>query len=109
VSDDNWRDAWVAALSELESDVARVEAVLADDHRARDLPIADPWTPPEGLGPLPLDLRPQADAILARQIAAAQAISTALGANRRQAAAAARIEDGRRSAPLRPVYVDHAL
>jgi len=103
-----WRDAWAAALDELESDVERVESLLAEDHRLRDHPVSDPWAPPQGLGPLPLDLRPRADAILARQIAAADAVARTLATNRRQAAVAARIETGGQAAP-RPAYVDCAM
>nr|WP_205864454.1 hypothetical protein [Planosporangium mesophilum] len=94
-------------MDALEADVDRVEALIADDHRVRDLPPADPWSPPEGLGPLPLDLRPRADAILSRQIAATQALAIALVANRRQAEAASRIEAG--DAPRRPAYLDCAV
>jgi hypothetical protein len=103
-----WREAWAAALDELEADVVQVEALLAEDHRQRDNPLTDPWSPPEGLGPLPLDLRPRADAILARQIAATSAVALTLATNRRQAAVASRIETGNQSAP-RPAYVDCAM
>ena len=103
-----WHAEWAAALDELEADVVSVEAMLTDDHLMRDNPVTDPWSPPQGLGPLPLDLRPRADAILARQIAAAGAVSTALASNRRQAAVAARIETGGQPAP-RPAYVDCAM
>jgi len=103
----DWHRAWMAALDEMEADVAQVEALLADDHRARDLPVADPWAPPEGLGPLPLDLRPRADAILNRQIAATQAVAAALVTGRRQAEMLSRVESG--STPRRPAYVDCAM
>jgi hypothetical protein len=103
-----WRLAWAAALDDLEADVTEVEQLLVDDHRVRDLPLANAWTPPDGLGPLPLDLRPRADAVLARQLATAGALALALGTNRRQAAVAARIETGGRGAS-RPAYVDYAL
>jgi hypothetical protein len=103
-----WHRAWELALDELEADVAQVEAMIIDDHRARERPVADPWSPPAGIGALPVDLRPRADAILARQLAAAQAVSIALTANRRQAEAAARIEAGSKSEPLRPAYIDCA-
>ena len=102
-----WHRAWVAALDELEADVTQVEALLADDHRTRDVPMADPWAPPEGLGPLPLDLRPRADAILNRQIAATQAIAVGLVTGRRQAEMLSRVESG--STPRRPAYVDCAM
>ncbi len=104
----DWNSAWIAALDDLEADVTEVEELLADDHRVRDYPVSDPWKPPAGLGPLPLDLRPRADAILARQLAAARSITVALAANRRQAALAARVEAGYHGA-ARPAYVDCAM
>ena len=82
--------------------------MLVEDHRIRDHATVDPWTPPEGLGPLPLDLKPRANAILSRQIAATQAIGAALVANRRQAAVVTRIENRDPGAP-RPAYVDYQM
>jgi hypothetical protein len=104
----DWNSAWTAALDTLEADVQEVEEMLAADHRQRDNPISNAWKPPVGLGPLPLDLKPRADAILNRQLAAAQAVSLALATTRRQAAVAARIETGTQAAP-RPAYVDCAM
>jgi hypothetical protein len=103
-----WHRAWELALDELEADVAQVEAMIMDDHRAREMPPAEPWSPPTGMGALPVDLRPRADQILTRQLAAAQAVSIALTANRKQAEAAARIEAGSKAEPLRPAYIDCA-
>ena len=103
----DWRSTWAAALDELELDVTAAEALLAEEHRGRDLPAADPWTPPEGLGPLPLDLRPRADAILTRQLAAAVAMAAGIGATRRQAALAGRLDSGRDND--RPAYLDCAM
>jgi hypothetical protein len=108
VGDENWRSAWLAALDELDADVTSVETMLLDEHRLRDLPHADPWSPPSGMGPLPLDLRPRADAILARQASAAQKLLMAIASNRRQAAFAAKVEVGDfGKAP--PSYVDRAM
>jgi hypothetical protein len=103
----DWHHAWTAALDELEADVDQVEALLADDHRVRDLSPVDPWSPPEGLGQLPLDLRSRADAILGRQIAAARALALATVANRRQIEMTGRIEAG--DEPRRPSYLDRAI
>jgi hypothetical protein len=103
----DWRSAWTAVLDELELDVTATDALLADTQRVRDLPISDPWSPPAGMGPLPLDLRPRADAILARQLAVAAAVTRALGTTRRQAAIATRLDTGQ-EAP-RPSYVDQSL
>jgi hypothetical protein len=108
VTVDEWRAAWAAALDELESDVEQAEALLADDHMQREHPPVNPWRPPQGLGPLPLDLRPRADAILNRQLTAARDIALALGANRRHAAFAAKVEGGSDGGP-RPSYVDCAM
>lgn len=105
---DEWRAAWIAALDECEADVAEVEAMLVESHRLQKLPTRTPWQPPVNLPQLPLDLRPRADAILQRQLAAAQALSTAMTANRRQAAVVSRIENGN-AGKNPPAYVDQAL
>lgn len=104
---ESWRTAWVAALDALDADVARVEALIADSQRIRDVPLTDPWSPPPGLGPLPLDLKPRADAILTRQLNAARELAVAIAANRKQAAFAAKVEQGYGKAP--PTYVDRAM
>lgn len=108
MTEQQWRAAWISALDGLEADVEAVEAALADDHRRRELPAATPWSPPAGIGPLPLDLRPRADGILARQLAAGHALAAAIATNRRQAAFAARVQTGS-AANTTPSYVDCAL
>ena len=100
-----WRQEWVAALDALEADVESIERLIEDEHRAQELPAADPWSPPAGLGALPLELKPRADHILARQIAAAQAVSAAITGNRRQTAFAAKIEVGTAGKAI-PNYLD---
>jgi hypothetical protein len=102
-----WRQAWMSALDLLELDVATAEALLTDDQRLRDRPLTDPWHPPTGLGPLPLDLRPRADAILGRQLAVSEELARTLTTNRRQAALLGRMEGG--TAASRPAYVDCAM
>ena len=103
-----WRTAWTTALDELEADVEAVEAVLIDEHRHRELPPASIWAPPTGLGQLPGELRPRAERVLSRQLAAAQALAIAMTANRRQAAVAAKIETGDPGKAV-PSYVDCAM
>jgi len=104
----DWRQEWIAALDELEADVEAVEDMIRDEHRRRDLPMATPWAPPAGIGPLPLELRPRADAILTRQLEAAQELSLAITANRRQSAFAARVEVGTPGKAV-PSYLDCAM
>lgn len=104
----DWRSAWTEALDALEADVDAVEQMIKDEHRRRDLPTAVAWEPPTGLAPLPPELRPRADLILARQLKAAQELSLAVTANRRQTAFAARVEVGTHGKAI-PSYVDCAM
>ncbi|WP_067508834.1 hypothetical protein [Actinoplanes sp. TFC3] len=104
---DTWRDAWTAALDELEMDVAEVETMLTDARRLAETPPSNMWQPPTDLGALPLELKPRADEILTRQLAAAQEIARRLTATRAQQAMTARIETG--EASKRPVYLDCAM
>jgi len=102
-----WRGAWTAALDELELDVGEIEAMLADERRHAETPPADLWRPPTELGALPLELKPRADEILARQLRVAEEIARRLTANRQQIAVTSRIETG--EAVKRPLYVDCAM
>ena len=104
---EDWRDAWTAALDDLELDVAEVETMLADEHRHAETPPADLWRPPTELGALPLELKPRADEILTRQLRVAEEIARRLTANRQQMAMTSRIETG--EAVKRPLYVDRAM
>jgi hypothetical protein len=103
----SWRGAWTAALDELEMDVEATETMLSDGHRMAQTPRANPWQAPQDLGALPLELKPRADAILTRQLAAAGEIARRLTATRQQQAMTARIETG--EAVKRPVYLDWAM
>ena len=103
----SWQGAWAAALDRLESDVASAEALLVEEHLLRELPLTNPWRPPAGLGPLPVDLRPRADQVLARQLAVAERLAAVMTGTARQAAVITRIDNGH-EAP-RPNYVDCAM
>ena len=103
----DWHNAWTAALNELELDVAATEAMLADARRITEAAPSDLWQPPTDLGALPLELKPRADEILTRQIAAAQEIARRLTATRAQQAMTSRIETG--EAVKRPAYLDCAM
>jgi len=103
----DWRDAWTAALDELELDVVATEAMLADARRLAETPPADLWKPPTELGALPLELLPRADEILTRQLAVAQEVARRLTATRAQITMGAKIETG--EAVKRPVYLDCAM
>ncbi len=103
----DWGVEWAAALDALEMDVVEVETMLADERRLAETPPSNLWRPPTELGALPLELRPRADEILTRQLAAAEEIARRLTANRQQMAMTSRIETG--EAVKRPVYLDCAM
>lgn len=103
----DWRQAWTAALDELEMDVAETEAMLTDGRRMSETPLSNLWQPPQDLGALPLELRPRADEILTRQLAAAEEIARRLTSTRKQQVVTARIETGERV--KRPIYLDCAM
>jgi hypothetical protein len=103
----DWRDAWTAALDELDLEVGATETMLADARRMAETPPSDLWQPPTDLGALPLELKPRADEILTRQLAAAQEIARRLTSTRAQQVMTNRIETG--EAAKRPVYVDRAM
>jgi hypothetical protein len=103
-----WRQAWVSALDALEADVESVERMIQEEHRQQELPAATTWAPPSELGPLPVDLKARADAILARQLAAARASALAMTTNRRQQAFADRVEVGKAGKSV-PSYLDRAV
>ncbi|GAA2976599.1 hypothetical protein [Actinokineospora diospyrosa] len=103
-----WNLAWATALDRLESDVASAEALLTEEHMLRELPKFDPWTPPAGLGPLPLDMRPRADAVLRRQLEVATKLAAAMSGAAMHSLVVGKMVEDRRD-PARPSYVDVAM
>ncbi|MFD1505472.1 hypothetical protein ACFSBG_07280 [Georgenia yuyongxinii] len=93
---------WVAALTELEVDVAEAERSLTGDHMPER---RDPWQPPQELGPMPASLRTRAQALLERQTEVARQVAEAAAMSRKQARA---VQAMRANGPARPVYVDMA-
>ncbi|PZM97414.1 MAG: hypothetical protein DIU79_02620 [Actinobacteria bacterium] len=101
------RAAWVAVLDALERDVAAVEAMLSAPHDIDERERVEPWQPPAGLGPLPSDLVPRAERLLARQTAVTRQLTRHMAANRQQSALVARLETG--AVRGGPEYVDRTL
>ncbi|GAB2677827.1 hypothetical protein [Thalassiella azotivora] len=106
-----WHEAWSRALHGMELDVVQAEALLTAVHAGADLPSPDEvsrrrWSPPTGLGPLPIALQDRAAALLARQQEVGRRLAEAAHTNRQhQRAAVAH----REAPPAVPVYVDVAL
>lgn len=97
----DWDLAWLTALDELELAADEAERLLASAH----LPTVEVarWTPPAGLGTLPLALRDRAQALLTRQLDLARRTAAAAAMSRREAAVVQQITA---KAPALPVYLD---
>jgi hypothetical protein len=99
-----FHDAWERALGELEVDVARAEAILAQAHLPGTAVVAvERWRPPTGLGPLPASLERRARALLDRPLELARRTGEEIVRGRRQASALRAMRTG---AAAVPVYVD---
>ena len=103
---DRTHAAWLAALDELEAVAGRDPQLTADGTgvSGAGLGALGTWTPPAGLGPLPVELVDRASAVagvqrgaLARLDAARKAVLAHLGAVRS-------VESSHE--PERPVYLD---
>jgi hypothetical protein len=68
---------WEAVLTDLETRVDLAEQAL-DEGAEFQSSLLQPWTPPEGLGPLPAHLRERAITIIAMQAEVEQRINTAM-------------------------------
>lgn len=102
--DADFHQSWVAALAELELDVARAESLLRAN--TVELPELLPWVPPTGIGTLPLPLLDRARRLHQRQLEVAERLVAAIEGNRRQVAVTEAIDATRPASP--PVFVDHA-
>ena len=105
----DWHEAWTAALTALELDVLQAEQLLAVGHGATAaedvLSFTPEWTPPVLPGPLPVDLRSRAQAILTRQLQVAEELARAMGSNRRELEVARKMNSGTAERTT-PVFVD---
>lgn len=101
----DWDLAWLSALDELELAADEAERLLASTHLPPTAEVAQMarWTPPRGIGALPLALKDRAEALLARQVDLARRTAAAAAMSRREAAVVQRITA---KAPALPVYLD---
>ena len=103
-----WDEAWAKALAEMELEADAVEQMLRHrDMLAESGPERAVFTPPAGLGPLPLGLTDRAQALVQRQLDLSRELSIAISGNRQQARLVARLQrEGPNGAPP-PVYLDN--
>ncbi|WP_432830367.1 hypothetical protein [Dactylosporangium sp. CA-092794] len=105
---DPWEAAWSAALDALELEADAVERML----RHRDMLLAaEPdravFTPPAGLGPLPLALTERARRLMQRQLDLSRELSIAIAGNRQQSRLVARLQREGGTGHTPPVFVDN--
>ena len=106
VPQDGWDAAWCAALDAMELEIDAVERML----RHRDLLEAAPpdgaeFTPPAGLGPLPIGLTERARRLVQRQLELSRELSVAMAGNRQQARLVSRLH--RAGGHIPPVFLDN--
>ena len=100
----DFHEAWVAALDVIELDVKRSEELLRSSDG--EIPELAPWTPPIGIGALPLSLIDRVRALHERQLAVSAVLITTIAGNRKQSAFADAMDSTRPES--RPVFVDRA-
>lgn len=92
VVDATWEAAWSDALTALELDVARAEALLIEGAPPPVAQERPTWVSPALAGPMPLSLRARAEAIAARQLRVAEDLTRAIAGARQELRLAERIQ-----------------
>lgn len=69
---------WESVLTDLEARIELAEQAL-DAGSELEASLLQPWTPPQGLGPLPMKLRQRAIGVIAQQADVERRIETAKG------------------------------
>ncbi|GAB3216268.1 hypothetical protein GCM10027586_07730 [Kineococcus gypseus] len=111
VPGDRWRDAWSAALADVEVDVEAAEDLLTRLHDGEEeLPeeLLDPrdWVAPSLQGPLPMEFSDRARRLLQRHLEVSERLAEALIQVRAQRRALGRMDE---RAERPPVFFDKAL
>lgn len=98
---------WLDELDRLEAELEAVRALLSSREQGSGAEAVDTasWTPTAGLGPLPRDLVPRAEALLTSQRQVQLDLSLAMAATSRQRDFAARVTDAT-AVPAAPAYLD---
>jgi hypothetical protein len=101
-----WDAAWSAALDAMELEVDEVEQLLRHRDVLENAPVEPvTFTPPEGLGPLPIALADRARRLVQRQLDLSRELTIAIAGNRQQARLVNRLH--REAVETVPVYLDN--
>ncbi|ABS03115.1 hypothetical protein [Kineococcus radiotolerans] len=107
---DRWRDAWGAALADVEVDVTTAEELLARLHAGgEDVPeellTPQDWIAPSLQGAIPMEFSDRARRLLQRHLEVSERLAEALVQVRAQRRALGKMERAER----RPVFFDKPL
>ncbi|MFI5911214.1 hypothetical protein [Dactylosporangium sp. NPDC051541] len=80
----DWSAAWDAALAAMELEADAVEQMLRHRDRLEQAPERAVFTPPTGIGPLPMELTDRARLLMQRQLDLSRELSIAIASNRQQ-------------------------
>lgn len=102
-----WHAAWVAALHTMELEADEVEQLLHHRDPLDTAPLTPvSFTPPDGLGPLPLALADRARRLVQRQLDLARELTIAMAGNRQQVRLVGRLSEAPDTVP---VFVDNRI
>jgi hypothetical protein len=94
--------AWERELDRLEADVTAAERLLDE----REVGEIEPWTPPEGLGPLPAELAERVFNLLDRMMPLHSELPAAQEQIRRQLGATRRVAEATTQVRRTSLYID---
>ena len=102
-----WTAAWTAALEAMELEADDVERMLRHRDMLQHTADGTLFAPPDGIGPLPMELTERARALMQRQLDLSRELSIAIAGNRQQARLVSRLQREGPIGQMPPVYLDN--
>ncbi|MGI5236673.1 hypothetical protein [Dactylosporangium sp. CA-139066] len=102
-----WTEAWTAALEAMELEADLVERMLRHRDMLQQAADGALFAPPEGIGPLPMELTERARRLVQRQLDLSRELSIAIAGNRQQARLVSRLQREGPGGQMPPVYIDN--
>jgi hypothetical protein len=102
-----WTAAWTAALEAMELEADTVERMLRHRDGLQQPTDGALFAPPEGIGPLPMELTERARVLMGRQLELSRELSLAIIGNRQQARLVSRLQREGPKGQMPPVYIDN--
>jgi hypothetical protein len=106
-SQEQWAGAWAAALEAMELEADAVERMLRHRDMLQHAADGGLFAPPDGIGPLPMELTERARRLVQRQLDLSRELSIAIAGNRQQARLVTRLQREGPTGQPPPVYLDN--